>query len=66
MFDENKLLKLMETCCDVMNLAAALDININAELEAATRKILTVAHERSSADLANLRAALRPRSTAVQ
>jgi hypothetical protein len=63
---EDKLVKLLELCCDVTNKANVLDIDVDKEIDALMKKILTVSHAAIAADLANIRAALRPQSNTVQ
>ena len=65
MMDTDKLQTLVQTCCDALNLARDLDIDISREFDALTKKILTVSDAACVADLENLRAALRPNSLAV-
>jgi hypothetical protein len=65
MMDTDQLEKLVQTCCDVFNIARELDIDISREFDALTKKILAVSDAACVADLENLRAALRPNSLAV-
>jgi hypothetical protein len=66
MMDEDKLIKLLELCCDVMNAAADIDINVEKEMDTAMKTILTVADKHIIADFANIRAAFRSNSDTIQ
>ena len=62
----DKLQKLVQLGCDLMNLADEIDLDIDAEMDAVMKKIQQVSDVRTADDLKMLRAALRPISNAIQ
>ena len=66
MMNTDKLQKLVQLGCDLMNLADEIDLDIDAEMDAVMKKIQQVSDVRTADDLKMLRAALRPISNAIQ
>jgi acyl carrier protein len=66
MMNTDKLQKLVQLCCDVMNVADELDINIDAEMDAVMKNIQTVSDVVTADDLHLLRISLRPLSKFIQ
>jgi CHAD domain-containing protein len=66
MMNTDKLQKLVQLCCDVMNAADELDIDIGHEMDAVLKKIQSVSDVTTADDLHLLRVSLRPLSKSIQ